>query len=67
MFYFHLPAVDQIQKLCETSAFLIVGFEGGVFSLLVRENCQLCLNPVYIFTVVCEHEGNQGSFHDFWS
>lgn len=51
--YFNLPAVDQIQNLYETSAFLIAGFECRVFSLLVSRNCQLCLNSVYIFTVVC--------------
>lgn len=53
IFYFNLPAVDQIQTPYETSALLIAGFECSVFSLLVRKNCQLCLNPVYIFTVVC--------------
>lgn len=53
-----LPAVDQTQNLYVTCAFLTAGFECSVFSLLVRKNCQLCLNSVYIFTVVYKHKAN---------
>lgn len=47
--YFHLPAVDQIQKLYETSAFLIVGSECGVFSLLVRKKSSTLSQPCIYF------------------
>lgn len=47
--YFHLPAVDQIQKLYETSAFLTVGSDCGVFSLLVRKKSSTLSQPCIYF------------------
>lgn len=48
IFYFNLPAVDQIQNLYESSVFLIAGFECRVFSLLVRKIVNF-VSTLYIF------------------